>query len=623
VTAPADVRLLFDDDVRPAGGDRAVDAKGRSVLAGQAHLLAGSHRTLVVPLRRSLARGAYTVRWRVISDDGHLVTGVLAFAVGSGSATPVPTLSAGGGVSSEAVVLRVLLLAGILVAGGAAALGPVLLERGRRRLETAVVAGGLALAAGGAFGLLALEEAADATRFGRVIEAGAILAVVGVAAAVASVVIPRLAHVTSAAGVLELVVPTLSGHALDPRHLRALIALADFVHVAGAAVWIGGLFLLVASGARRARERFPAVALAAVAVLGAASIPRAIAAFPSFASVVHTSYGQTLLVKTGLFAAVLVLARANRRRIAVAGLGAELALLGALIVAIAVLTDLAPPPRAVAAPKPAVPGKPVPPPADAVVLAGEDDDVAVGLAASPRGDEVALQVTAMNEEGKGIDGLAVRAGGAGAEPCGPGCYAATVPLPAPPRTVPVELSGPGVERATIRFTLPRRWPAPPAARLVAGADVTFRALRTLVIHERLASSARNSVTTTYRVQAPDRLAYSIVNGPQAVIIGGTRWDQQPGGRWVRSATDPLTQPEPFWGDDPRTNARLLGTGTVGGRRVQIVSFYDPRLPAWFDISIDPRTGRMLALHMTAQAHFMQHRYTGFDRPLHIVPPPRR
>src|SRR5581483_11378111 len=95
-TPPSDVRLLFDDRIRPAGGDLAVDSRGRSVLAGAAHRLGGNPRALVIPLRPSLTRGSYTVRWRVVSDDGHLISGVLAFAVGAGSAPPVPTLSAGG-----------------------------------------------------------------------------------------------------------------------------------------------------------------------------------------------------------------------------------------------------------------------------------------------------------------------------------------------------------------------------------------------------------------------------------------------------------------------------------------------------------------------------------------------
>src|SRR4029077_6409107 len=132
----------------------------------------------------------------------------------------------------------------------------------------------------------------------------------------------------------------------------------------------------------------------------------------------------------------------NRHRIARVGLGAELALLGGLIVTIAVLTELPPPPRAAGAGR-AAPAVPRPPPADAVVLGGEDDDVAVGLAASPRGRNIAVRVTALGQDGKGIDGLTVRIAGAEARPCGPGCYAATIPVPPPPRTVAVALSGPG------------------------------------------------------------------------------------------------------------------------------------------------------------------------------------
>src|SRR4029077_2573054 len=259
-------------------------------------------------------------------------------------------------------------------------------------------------------------------------------------------------------------------------------------------------------------------------------------------------------------------------------------------VAIAVLTELPPPPRAAASAR-AAPAVPRPPPTDAFVLGGEDDDVAIGLAASPRGRNIAVRVTALGQDGKGIDGLTVRIAGAEARPCGPGCYAATIPVPPPPRTVAVALSGPGAKPATLRFVLPRRWPAPAAAALVTRTDRVFRSLRSLVIHERLASNARNAITTIYRVAAPDKLAYSITNGSKAVIIGGTRWDKLPGGKWKRSQREPIRQPEPFWGPDPRTNAHLLGTGTVDGRPVRIVSFYDPHLPAWFVLSLEPRTGR--------------------------------
>jgi hypothetical protein len=259
----------------------------------------------------------------------------------------------------------------------------------------------------------------------------------------------------------------------------------------------------------------------------------------------------------------------------------------------------------------AAPAPPHAPPRDAVVLAAEDDDVAIGLAASPRGRRIGVQVTALGPEGKGVDGLDVQVAGAGTEPCGPGCYAATIALPAPPRRVPVKVAG-----RTLVFTLPSRWPAPPAGALVRRVDRVFRALRSLVIHEHLASSSRNAITTTYRVQAPNRLSYRIVKGPEAVIIGRRRWDRLPGGRWQRSEQDPIRQPEPFWGSDPMRNARLLARG-----RTLLASFYDPKLPAWFELTIDPRSGRLLALKMTAMSHFMRHRYSGFNEPLEIVPPP--
>ena len=185
---PADVRLLFDDAVRPAGGDRAVDAQGRSVLAGPARRLPGNDRALVVPLRSGLPRGSYTVRWRAVSNDGHVLTGVLAFGVGT-SGRPVATLSAAGGLSIASIVLRLLFIVGVLLAGGAALAGRLLLDPNRRRLETAVAAAGLVLVAAGGFGLLALEPAAAATRFGRVTETAAIVALVGAAAALASVAV--------------------------------------------------------------------------------------------------------------------------------------------------------------------------------------------------------------------------------------------------------------------------------------------------------------------------------------------------------------------------------------------------------------------------------------------------
>jgi copper transport protein len=618
-TPPDKVQLLFDDAIRPAGGDRAVDAAGRSVLAGRAHRPGGVTRALVIPLRSKLPRGAYTVRWRVISDDGHLITGVLAFAVGAGSPRPVPTLSAGAaGPSAGEVLMRLLFLAGVLLAGGTALAARVLFGAVRTRLEAALVGGGLLLVAAGGFGLLALQPAANATRFGHATEVAAIAALVGAGSTLASFRARLLWPVSSGIGVAMLAAPTVAGHALDPGRGGALTGFADAVHVTGAGLWIGGLLLLALSPAEeRARlgRRVRPLAIVGVALLVAAAIPRALKAFPAFADLFDTGYGRDVLVKTGLLVVVLGAAWLNRRRIRAAGVWAELTLIAGVVVAVAILTDLRPPVARTARAL-AVQGPPPAPPPDAVVLAQEDDDLAVGLAASPSGRDLAIRVSVLGQDGRGVSGLRVSVAGADATACGAGCYAASTALPAPPRRVPVTV---GSRRLV--FTLPERWPAPPAAQVVARAARVYRALRTLVIHERLASSAEHFLVTTYRVQAPSRLAYKIAGGPEAVIIGGTRWDRNPPpNRWERSEQEPLREPEPFWGTDPVRNARFLGSGRVEGKPVLNASFYDPRLPAWFELSVDPRTYRLLALRMTAQAHFMRHSYGDFNAPFRISPP---
>jgi hypothetical protein len=298
---------------------------------------------------------------------------------------------------------------------------------------------------------------------------------------------------------------------------------------------------------------------------------------------------------------------ALRRNVAV-----ELVLLAGLVIAVAFLTDLAPGrqlARAVAGPE--APQPIADPPPGATVLAGESGGRAVGLAITPGGR---LQATVLGPDDNGVDGLSVgfRTGGrtVGSSRCGPGCYRADGRIDRRRVTVVLD-SGP------VTFDLPG--PTRPASNLVGEARRAFAGLRSLVIHERLASSRRDKITTTFRIVAPDRLTYVTSAGSRAVVIGGQRWDAQGKGAFLRSAQTPLDLPGAEWG--PRwLNARAVGWANVGGRRARVVSFFDPQLPGWFELAVDPATHRPLTLKMTAAAHFMQHRYTNFNQRLKIVPP---
>lgn len=121
------------------------------------------------------------------------------------------------------------------------------------------------------------------------------------------------------------------------------------------------------------------------------------------------------------------------------------------------------------------------------------------------------------------------------------------------------------------------------------------------------------------MQTPDRVAYQVVGGWAAVIVGGRRWDRAPGdARWVSSPQTRLTQPRPPWVSVK--DAHLLGTVTARGRRAWRISFFDPGTPGWFEVTVDRRTKHTLELRMVATAHFMRDVFSSFDRTPPIAPP---
>ena len=292
---------------------------------------------------------------------------------------------------------------------------------------------------------------------------------------------------------------------------------------------------------------------------------------------------------------------------------------GATAVALAVLllhgtpgpSTAAPAPLPVAAaaatPTPAAAPRFPAPPANAVVFSREDGADALALAVVPHGADVLVQASVVGPQGTGVRGLSVSFGSRPATACGAGCYRATLSRP---RAVDVR-----VGTAHWLVPLPAPWPPRGASALVARATHVWRSLRTLAFYDRLASDPAHVVFSRWRAVAPDRLAYRIEGGYAAVIVGGRRWDRAPGGRWIESPqTVPVRQPVPVW--QSATDAHVVGATATTWR----ITFFDPRTPAWFAISVDKHTFRTLDLRMITTAHFMHERYGPFDAPLDVVPP---
>jgi methionine-rich copper-binding protein CopC len=78
---PARVELVFSERLEPAYSRLAVeDASGTRVDLGDAGVAHDDQRRLIVSLR-PLTAGTYTVRFRVLSIDGHVVESMFPFTV--------------------------------------------------------------------------------------------------------------------------------------------------------------------------------------------------------------------------------------------------------------------------------------------------------------------------------------------------------------------------------------------------------------------------------------------------------------------------------------------------------------------------------------------------------------
>jgi len=261
------------------------------------------------------------------------------------------------------------------------------------------------------------------------------------------------------------------------------------------------------------------------------------------------------------------------------------------------------------------------PPEGAVVYSRQLGSDALALGVVPKRGSVLVQASVVGPQGRGVSGLGVTFVVQGAThvatACGAGCYRATLPTRGSPARLDLVLHG--RQSAHWRVALPATWPPPDGAALLARAGAVWRSLRSLSFSESLASGTGHVALSTWRIQAPDRIAYQVKDGWAGVVVGVTRWDRGPGAkRWVSSPSTRLTQPIPGWVEV--ADAHVLGSTTVRGRPAWRVSFYDRGTPGWFTVVVDKASLRIHQVRMTATAHFMRDDYRSFNTTPAILPP---
>jgi copper transport protein len=342
--APSEVTLTFSESIRLVPGKNQIIAPdGKRLATGDPRV---DGRVLTIPIEASSPpRGTYLVSYRVISADSHPVAGGFTFSVGAPSAN-APQAGSTSGPGVNGVVKAAIPVGKYLgYAGLVLVVGPILVlallwpRRLSRRGPIRLVWTGLGLI--GVSTLAGLYLQAPYTTGAGVFDVStgdlrdvlgdrfgiALVIRLGILAAIAILARPvldgeggKVDHaLLGVLGVAGLATWALSGHP-SASPVPAVTAVADTAHIAGMAVWLGGLVMLVGFLLRRADDAelgailpvWSRWAALAVSWLVLAGIVQALVEVGTWRALLDTGYGQLVLVKAALLSIVVAVAAYSR-----------------------------------------------------------------------------------------------------------------------------------------------------------------------------------------------------------------------------------------------------------------------------------------------------------------------
>jgi len=637
-TAPGAVVIVFDEPlVSRLSGTTVIDPAGRR-FTGEV-----SGKTIRVPLSTN-APGIYQVNWKTVSViDGHTITGTFRFGVGvsPGVATASPGATVQGPTAPDVIVA---VLRGVEYALLLLACGLVLLSVLGRGLPlrlpaipvaaallvsgVAVVTAEAVLASSGAVAGIIDYLTSGVTGWARVARLVLEAAVLEVA-----VVRARLSPALLAGVVVAVAV---AGHGADVEPAWQGIAV-NAVHLAAAGMWAGGIMALALlrvtgrwqAAGRDLLPRFSRVAPWAFLVSVGLGAVQAVQLLGGPGQVLTTAYGLTLVAKALAVAAMVPLSVLAWRRVR-ASVRAEAAIALVVIAAAAALAAYPVVPKEarevaeepVASGSAAARASPFPQPGD-LTMGGRAGQVMVGLTVHPGrpGVNTVRAYLASPATSASTARIQVRGRWRVLSSCGGPCRTATVDLHGGERLA-VAVAGP--VGGTAAFDLPPL-PAKDGTTLAQSAVAHMNRLHSYRVAEVL-----SGIRSAYAYARPHQMWLRIWYGDgvqQTLWLGRSVYGRSgPSGSW-RLKSRGVLAPVPYfpWKPfQPFVDARILGTRTVSGAPVTVVSFFgghgsDPD-SVWFTLWVDRETDRVLRSQMWVPTHFMDDRYYAFNQPAGIPRP---
>lgn len=377
ITAPKEVRIVFNEALEAAFSEiQLFNTQGQQVDYGGSALALDEPTTLVLPLPQ-LTPGLYTVIWRTVGSDGHKIIGNFAFTVQGADVTPtaatattlappqtlptpahkdapvqLPEQPSGPPPWLAALLRAVMLLGAMICTGGWAVLAGVLypaLPADNGPAQTIALRRwrwsawrGIAILLVGIIGFVLVQTATLAdridgnnvravlfeTRLGQALSARLVLALALalVLATTNHLVWWRKALAFVLGGSLLLTF-SLAGHA-GAQQSPLLPVLADWIHLAATAIWVGGLVTLTLAlpqtlGALQTKERistlagvivrFSTFALCSVTALTITGTYGVLLHLTAVSDLWASAYGRALLAKIALFGVLIALGAYNTR----------------------------------------------------------------------------------------------------------------------------------------------------------------------------------------------------------------------------------------------------------------------------------------------------------------------
>jgi len=348
-SSPKEIRLDFDEQVEATLGDvRVYDSEQREV-ANSKTVRSSSDLSIVTADVPTLQNGVYVVVWRVVSADGHPVTGAFPFEIGTKSTGTSAALleevlnqtETTSPLGNPMSVLRLLGFLGLILLIGCVSLlwhSPLL---GNSRVRKTVLYSSVLIAVSSLSLLLmqgpytagkSWESLFDSVLIGDVAQTRLGLALLirfvcaiawTVVALTASAPVTRRWRI----GVVATAVVTIATYATSGHQsagtLPAVFVPLDMVHLAAISTWVGALLVLAViyrdNDVENEAKRFSRMATWSMPLVVVTGVVQGLHLMGGISTITQSSFGKLLLLKTLLVACVVLLGSKARDQLRLGG----------------------------------------------------------------------------------------------------------------------------------------------------------------------------------------------------------------------------------------------------------------------------------------------------------------